>query len=153
MPLQTEPLVRTAPCPKPGGATADFQSCILALQYISNFSKKSIQHTFIIFCDNESVVNKINYLKKKTYPPIRLDGIYGDRLFQIWSLLQSCGATTLTAWIKTHANIHSNRIADRMAKWAFRTRLPDFHRVCNRTGTRRQMKRRFSNHCELIVRL
>ena len=26
-------------------------------------------------------------------------------------------------------------------------------RKCNRTGTRRQMKLRFSNHCELIVRL
>ena len=125
MPLQTETLVRTAPCPKPGCAAAEFQSCILALQYVSNFSKKSIQNTIIIFCDNESVVNKINFLKQKKSPPVPSDGIYGDMLFQIWSLLQSCPATTFIARIKAHANIHGKELAE----WATGTPLPEFQRM------------------------
>ena len=50
-------------------------------------------------------------------------------LFQMWSVLHSCPATTFIAWINAHANMHGNEMADHMAKWAARAPPPEFHRA------------------------
>ena len=75
------------------------------------------------------MVNKYNFSKTKPTPPIPSDGIYRDVLSRIWHPLNAPSGTIHTAWIKAHANIHGNEIADRMAKWAARATLPDFHYI------------------------
>ena len=127
LPLHSETQVRAAPSPKRGCTAAEFLSCIPTLQSITDaVNSASIQKTFLIFCDKKAVVNKINFLQTKHTPPIQSDRIYGNVLSRIPHFQHANSATIHIAWIKAHASIHGNKIADRMAKWAATATVPNF---------------------------
>ena len=67
---------------KPGWAAVDFHSSILSLQFIKEKQSLSdLNCIYILFCDSEAVVCKVNSLKHKKIPPLKSDSIYGDRYF------------------------------------------------------------------------